>query len=328
MIRAERLTKQFGAFAAISDVSFAVERGEVVGFLGPNGAGKSTTMRILCGVFPPTSGHAVIAGYDVVTESLQARRVVGYFPERVSLYLDMTVREYLRYVADMKGLHARNQRTDIDRALSSCGVQHMAHRLIGTLSKGYRQRLGIAQAVLGQPRVLILDEPTAGLDPEQVAEMRRLIRNLRGESTVIISTHILPEVEATCDRVIILNQGRVLAVDTPHNLNYRLRHTSQIYLEVLAPAPAVVARLRQIPGILSVELSPAAPEGVTALTVATEKDRDLRAELAACIAAAQWGLQELRPVALSLEAIFLSLVTDREPTASASDHEVFRRLSA
>jgi len=328
MITAERLTKQFGTFTAISDVSFAVARGEVVGFLGSNGAGKSTTMRILCGVFPPTSGHAVIAGYDVVTQSLQARRVVGYFPERVSLYLDMTVREYMRYVADMKGLHARNQRTEIDRALDGCGVQPMAHRLIGTLSKGYRQRVGIAQALLGQPRVLILDEPTAGLDPEQVAETRRLIRNLRGESTVILSTHILPEVEATCDRVIILNQGRILAVDTPHNLNYRLRHTSQIYLEVVAPAPAVVARLRQVPGVVSVELSPTAPDGITAVTVATEKDRDVRTELAACIATANWGLQELRPVALSLEAIFLSLVTHRTPTEAPSGHEVSRRLSA
>jgi ABC-2 type transport system ATP-binding protein len=328
MISAEHLTKRFGTCTAISDVSFTVERGEIVGFLGPNGAGKSTTMRILCGVFPPTTGRAVIAGYDVVADSLRARRVIGYFPERVSLYLDMTVRGYLRYVADMKGVDAKQQTADIDRALSDCGVSHMGHRLIGTLSKGYRQRVGIAQALVGQPRVLILDEPTAGLDPEQVAEMRRLIRDRRGESTVILSTHILPEVEATCDRVIIINQGRILAVDTPHNLNHRLRHTSQIYLEVLGPPPAVVDCVRRIPGVVHVELAPATPDGATALTVATEKDRDLRPELAACITAAQWGLRELRPVALSLEAIFLSLVTDHQRAGSSRDHEVPRRLSA
>ena len=165
MITAENLTKRFGAFTAISDVSFEVSRGEIVGFLGPNGAGKSTTMRILGGVFPPTTGRALVAGYDVVADSLRARRIVGYFPERVSLYLDMTVREYLRYVAEMKGIDAKQRRIEIERASSNCGITHVAHRLIGTLSKGYRQRVGIAQALVGQPRVLILDEPTAGLDP-------------------------------------------------------------------------------------------------------------------------------------------------------------------
>ncbi len=327
MIRAEHLTKRFGTVTAISDISFTVERGEIVGFVGPNAAGKSTTMRILCGVFPPTSGRALIAGYDVVSDSLRARGVIGYFPERVSLYLDMTVREYLRYVAAMKGIEAKQQRSAVETALGSAGVTHVSHRLIGTLSKGYRQRVGIAQALLGQPRVLVLDEPTAGLDPEQVAEMRRLIRGLRGESTVILSTHILSEVEATCDRVIIINQGRMLAVDTRHNLNQRLRQTSQIYLEVRGPADQVMARVGAVPGVLHVEQSPGAPDGVVALTVGTAKDRDLRAELAACVAAAQWGLQELRPVALSLEAIFLSLVTTPEPR-TVVDHEVPRRLSA
>lgn len=328
MIHAEHLTKRFGGCAAISDVSFEVQRGEIVGFLGPNGAGKSTTMRILCGVFPPTSGRATIAGYDVVADSLRARSVVGYFPERISLYLDMSVREYLRYVAEMKGIDAKQRRADVDRALEGAGATQIAHRLIGTLSKGYRQRVGIAQALVGQPRVLILDEPTAGLDPEQVAEMRRLIRNLRGDSTVILSTHILSEVEATCDRVIIINQGHILAVDTPHNLNYRLRHTSQIYLEVRGPAQAVADRVQALPGVINVELCPSPPDGAVALTVATAKDRDLRAELAACITAAHWGLQELRPVALSLEAIFLSLVAEPVRSTSPVDNEVPGRLSA
>ncbi len=328
MIQATHLTKRFGSLAAITDVSFDVERGEIVGFLGPNGAGKSTTMRILCGVFPPTSGRAVVAGFDVVADSLRARSVVGYFPERVAMYLDMTVREYLRYVAEMKGITSARRRAAVDYAIGSCGVGHVKQRLIGTLSKGYRQRVGIAQALVGEPRVLILDEPTAGLDPEQVAEVRRLIRNLRGERTVILSTHILPEVEATCDRVIIINRGRILAVDTPQNLNQRLRRTSQIYLEVGAAADAVAARLRTVPGVLTVDPAPGAPDTVAAFVVTTEKDRDLRAALAATITAAQWPLLELRPVTLSLEDIFLSLVADGERPIAVTHDEVSGRLSA
>jgi ABC-2 type transport system ATP-binding protein len=328
MITASQLTKTFGSLTAISDVSFEVERGEIMGFLGPNGAGKSTTMRILGGVFPPTSGHAVVAGYDVVADSLRARSVVGYFPERVSLYLDMTVGEYLTYVAQMKGVAANRQRMEVERALGSCGIVPVAHRLVGTLSKGYRQRVGIAQALVGQPRVLILDEPTAGLDPEQVAEMRRLIRSLRGDSTVILSTHILSEVEATCDRVIIINKGRVLAVDTPQNLNQRLRQTSQIHLEVQAPPEVVTSRLRSVPGVLAVEVQGPPTNGAIALLVATEKHLDLRAAVAATIAAEQWGLLELRPVTLSLEDIFLSLVTEPPRNASQSGHEGTGHLSA
>jgi len=325
MIRAEHLTKQFGTFTAVSDVSFAVERGEIVGFLGPNGAGKSTTMRILCGVFPPSSGRALVAGYDVVADSVRARSVIGYFPERVSLYLDLTVREYLRYAAEMKGLTRAQQRTELDRVLAACALGRVARRMIGTLSKGYRQRVGIAQALLGQPRVLILDEPTAGLDPEQVAETRRLIRELRGESTVILSTHILPEVEATCDRVIIINQGRILAVDTPNNLNHRLRQTSQIHLEVAGPPAAVAACLAAVPGVLKIDAT-TTPDGAAALTVTTAKDRDLRTALAAAIAGGGWGLRELRPLALSLEAIFLSLVA--AGPADPTTHEVPGHLPA
>jgi ABC-2 type transport system ATP-binding protein len=317
MIEASHLTKLFGSLTAIDDVSFEVRPGEIVGFLGPNGAGKSTTMRILGGVFPPTSGRAVVAGYDVVNDSLRARRAVGYFPERVSLYLDMTVREYLTYVARIKGVSRPMQRQDVDHAVSACSIGEVTHRLVGTLSKGYRQRVGIAQTLIGRPRVLILDEPTAGLDPEQVAEMRRLVRGLRGDSTVILSTHILPEVEATCDRVIIINRGRVLAVDTPSNLNQRLRRTSEIHLEVQAPPNEVINRLRGLPGVLSVELQQPATDGRASLLVATRKDLDLRATLAGTVAAAQWGLLELRPVTLSLEDIFLSLVS--EPAGEALD---------
>jgi len=319
MIVAEQLTKRFGAFTAIEDVSFEVAAGEIVGFLGPNGAGKSTTMRILAGVFPPSQGHVRIAGHDVVSDSLRARAVVGYFPERVSLYLDMTVAHYLAYVGEMKGLARRGARRAAAEAMASCTLEPVAGRYIGTLSKGFRQRVGIAQALTGAPQVLILDEPTAGLDPEQVAEMRSLIRRLRHQCTVILSTHILPEVEATCDRVIIIHRGRVLALDTPANLNRRLRPTSQVYLEVRAPTADVLRALRAVPGVLAVE-NTAAADGTAVFTVSTERDRDLRERLAEAVAAHGWGLRELRPQTLTLEEIFLSLV-GADPVRTETSHE-------
>ncbi len=329
MIAAEHLTKRFGTFTAIEDVSFTVGRGEIVGFLGPNGAGKSTTMRILAGVYPPTHGHARVAGYDVVREALRARSVVGYFPERISLYLDMAVAHYLRYVGEMKGLDRHRARREAAQAMASCALEPVGSRFIGTLSKGYRQRVGIAQALVGSPRVLILDEPTAGLDPEQVAEMRALIRSLRGERTVILSTHILPEVEATCDRVIIIHRGQILAVDTPANLNRRVRQNSEVYLEVSGPEPDVLEVLRRVPGVSAVVRQPDHGDGSVAVRLTTERDRDLRETLAATIAQHGWGLRELRPVTLSLEEIFLTLVGQlKGPAISRAADEVSRHLPA
>jgi ABC-2 type transport system ATP-binding protein len=328
MIKAVNLTKRFGSFTAISDVSFEVARGEIVGFLGPNGAGKSTTMRILSGVFPPSEGQAIVAGYDVVEDPLRARGQVGYFPERVALYLDMTVSEYLSYVAQVKGIAGSEQAACISQALESCGVANVAHRLIGNLSKGYRQRVGIAQALLGWPPVLILDEPTAGLDPEQVAEIRKLIRSLRGRSSIILSTHILPEVEATCDRVIIINKGRILAVDTPVRLNQRIRRKSQIHIELVGPAAKAAEQVEKVTGVLSVSVSPASSDHSTILTVTAEKDRDVRAELASCVISNGWQLEELRPVTLSLEDIFLNLVADSDATGQTGSDEVSSRLQA
>ena len=311
MISAERLTKRFGTFTAIENVSFEVAAGEVVGFLGPNGAGKSTTMRILAGVFPPSSGQVRVAGHDVVRQPLAARAAVGYSPERVSLYADMSVRHYLTYVGEMKSLARRAARRDADAAMASCSLEPVARRLIGTLSKGFRQRVGIAQALVGAPRVLILDEPTAGLDPEQVADMRTLVRDLRRERTVILSTHILSEVEATCDRVIIIHRGRVVALDTPANLNRRLRQRGQIVLDVRGPRAAVLAALRAEPGVLAVEGAAAddAEDAVVAL-VTTAPERDLREAIAAAVARHGWGLRELRPHTLTLEEIFLTLTAD------------------
>src|SRR5262245_61462942 len=326
MIEAEQLTKRFGAFTAIEDVSFEVAAGEIVGFLGPNGAGKSTTRRILAAVFPPSHGHVRIAGYDVVTESLRARSVVGYFPERVSVYLDMSVAHYLTYVGEMKGLSRAAARLQAYEAMASCSLEDVAQRLIGTLSKGFRQRVGIAQALTASPRVLILDEPTAGLDPEQVADVRALIRSLRHQRTVILSTHILSEVEATCDRVIIIHRGRVLALDTPANLNRRLRPTSQVHLEVRGPAAEVAKVLRAVPGVLAVDAG-RATDGTLAFTVSTERDRDLREALAGAVTGRGWGLRELRPQTLTLEEIFLSLV-GTDPSPVETSYETPRDLSA
>lgn len=312
MIEAEGLTKRFGAFTAIEDVSFVVAPGEIVGFLGPNGAGKSTTMRILTGVFPPTSGRAAVAGFDVTHASIEAKRRIGYFPERVALYVDMTVREYLSYVARIKRVDPQQA---ITGPLADCNLEPVAHRLIGTLSKGFRQRVGIAQALVGDPTVLILDEPTAGLDPEQVAEMRDLINRLRGVRTVILSTHILPEVEATCDRVIILNRGRVVAVDTPENLNRRLRPLSQIHVEVRGDGERAAAALRGLEGVRAVVAGHGRDAAVASLRVDTDKDRDLRGVIASTLTYAGFELIELSPVTLSLEDIFLNLVT--EPATGA-----------
>ncbi len=326
MITAEQLTKRFGSFTAIEDVSFEVGRGEIVGFLGPNGAGKSTTMRILAGVFPPTRGHATIAGYDVVRESLRARAAVGYFPERVSLYLDMTVLHYLTYVGELKGLRKAAAAKAAVEAMESCALRPVARRLIGTLSKGFRQRVGIAQSLVGSPPILILDEPTAGLDPEQVADMRALIRDLKSDRTVILSTHVLSEVEVTCDRVIIIHRGRILAVDTPSNLNQRLRQNAQVYLEVAGPAEDVLPLLRSVPGVLGVETD-GCGSGALALTLTAAKDRDVREAVAAAVACHGWGLRELRPVTLTLEEIFLTLVAN-DTDAEETPDETTRNLPA
>jgi ABC-2 type transport system ATP-binding protein len=319
MIVAERLSKRFGPFTAVRDVSFAVAAGEIVGLLGPNGAGKTTTMRIVAGVFPPTSGSVHVAGHDVVADPLRARAAVGYFPERVSVYLDMTVARYLAYVAAMKGRRRPAARVDAHAAIAACGLDTVSDRVIGTLSKGFRQRVGIAQALTGAPRVLILDEPTAGLDPEQVAEMRALIRGLGADRTVILSSHILSEVEAICDRVIILHRGRMLALDTPVNLSRRLRASTQVHVQIRGPAMDIASALRAVPAVTAVEVT-GAEGGVVALLVSSAPDADVREALAATVARRGWGLCELRPRTLTLEEIFLSFVgADTAPLESADE---------
>ncbi len=316
MIEVQHLTKRYGPFTAVDDVSFRVERGEILGFLGPNGAGKTTTMRVLTGAMPPTEGRAIVAGFDVIDQPLEAKRRTGYLPETPPLYPDMSVRDYLDFVAKIKGVPRTDRRARVTAVMERTRVSDMANRLCGKLSKGYRQRVGLAQALLHNPDVLILDEPTAGLDPKQIIETRQLIKELAGDHTVVLSTHILPEVSQTCQRVVIINKGRVVAVDTPENLTSRLRGSEAMYVQVEANASDVKAALERVPGVMRVSLTDTRGS-ITGFEVAGEAGRDVRRELAQAIVASGWGLLELRPMRMSLEEIFLSLTTEDAAAVAA-----------
>ena len=314
MITVKNLTKYYGPRAAIRDLNFEVAKGEILGFLGPNGAGKTTTMRILTGYMPPTSGTATVAGYNVFTHSIEARRHVGYLPESVPLYTEMEVADYLRFMAKIRGVPGRNQGARVDYVMQALNLTHVRDRIIGKLSKGYRQRVGIAQALVADPDVLILDEPTIGLDPKQIIETRNLIRGLAGDHTVILSTHILPEVSATCQRVLIINDGEIAAEDTPENLTRRLRGAETLQVEVRGPREAVVGQLRALPHVMDVTVAGGA-DGTNTYTVACALGHDLREQLAATVVGQGWGLLELRPVRLSLEEIFLEIITEQNESA-------------
>jgi ABC-2 type transport system ATP-binding protein len=263
---------------------------------------------------PPTSGTARVGGYDIRTQALDVRRRIGYLPEHVPLYTDLTVTQYLNFVAEAKGLSRLTRRQRVGEAIERCLLQDARGRIIGKLSKGYRQRVGLAQALLGDPPILILDEPTIGLDPKQIIEIRSLIRDMQGERTVILSTHILPEVSMVCQRVIIINEGRIVAVDTPETLTRRLQRSTQVLLQIDGPPDQVTVRLREAPGVLQVVMK----DGAGALRrylVETDKDRDLRQELARVVCSSGWGLLELRPVDMSLEDVFIRLVTEETVTS-------------
>ena len=252
MIEVHNLTKYYGEIRGIEGVSFLIEKGEIVGFLGPNGSGKTTTMRILTCFFPPTSGRAKVAGYDVTAHSREVRRRIGYMPETVPLYPDMKVKTYLTFVAEAKRMDARLRKKKMGMIMEQCGIAHVAHRLVGNLSKGFRQRVGLAQALINDPEVLILDEPTIGLDPKQVVEIRDLVKDLAGERTIILSSHVLPEVSMTCERVIIIHEGRVVAVDTPDNLMARLQKTVKTEIHIKGAKQEIGDRLKTIPGVIAV----------------------------------------------------------------------------
>ena len=315
MIEVQHLTKRYGRVTAVDDVSFRVERGEILGFLGPNGAGKTTTMRILTGYMPATEGKAIVAGFDVFDQPIEAKRRTGYLPETPPLYPDMTVLEYLGFVAKIKGVPSGERTTRIKQVMERTRIADMANRQCAKLSKGYRQRVGLAQAILHNPDVLILDEPTAGLDPKQIIETRELIKELAGDHTIILSTHILPEVSQTCQRVVIINKGRVVAVDTPDNLTARLRGSETLYVQVDADAASV---LTHVPGVTRVVESERL-NGLVGYEVDSETGRDVRRDLARAVVTSGFGLLELRPMRVSLEDVFLSLTTDETSTPPRED---------
>jgi ABC-2 type transport system ATP-binding protein len=321
VIEVQHLTKRYGRVTAVDDVTFRVERGEILGFLGPNGAGKTTTMRILTGYMPATDGKAIVAGFDVFEQPVEAKRRTGYLPETPPLYPDMTVREYLDFVARIKGVPSAERTRRVQTVMERTRIDDMARRQCGKLSKGYKQRVGLAQALIHNPDVLILDEPTAGLDPKQIIETRELIKELAGDHTIVLSTHILPEVAQTCQRVVIINKGHVVAVDTPDNLTARLRGSETMYVQVDSSGTDASAALRRVAGVTRV-VEADRRDGSAGYEIESERGRDVRRELARAIVSSGWGLLELRPMRMSLEEIFLSLTTEEQPAPAAVEETV------
>ena len=310
MIEVQDLTHYYGPYAAIEDVSFDVQRGEVLGFLGPNGAGKTTTMRILTGFMPPTRGQVTLDGNDIVEQSLEVRKRVGYLPETVPLYTDMTVSSYLKYMGTLRKMPSRNIKRRTGEVIDVCRLGDYRNTLIGKLSKGFRQRVGIAQAILHEPEVLVLDEPTIGIDPIQVVETRRLIQELGQAQTVVLSSHILPEVSMICDRVLIIHEGRIVAEDTPSNLAERLQGTEHLEVEVGGPVPQVLSALRRVQGVTSV--SHRSFQGRELYSVQAKQGEDLRDEVSRAVISNEWSLLSMQSVGMSLEEIFLRLTTHEE----------------
>ena len=314
MIKVEGVTKRYGATTAVRNISFEVERGEIVGFLGPNGAGKTTTMRVLTGFLPPTEGKASVAGHDVLEEPLEVKKRIGYLPESPPLYTEMETVDYLDFVARIKGIPSAEVAAKVDAAIERTALGNVRRKVIGKLSKGYKQRVGLAQALIHNPDVLVLDEPTNGLDPKQIIEVRELIRQLAGEHTIILSTHILSEVASTCGRIIIINEGRIEASDTPENLTARLQGGESTQLEIDGPAEEIEAKLKEFQGSGLVTRLPDSG-GHTVWNVDAPRSDNARAQLARLVVESGWGLYALKPIGLSLEDIFLKITTEHPAVA-------------
>lgn len=306
MIDVQHLSKSFGETRAVDDISFRVNSGEVLGFLGPNGAGKTTTMRILTCFMPPSSGTATIAGSDIFRNSLEVRRSVGYLPENVPLYDEMRVSEFLDFRARLKGVTGKRRRKRLQDVMEKCWITDVRRRIIGQLSKGYRQRVGLAEALIHDPKILILDEPTIGLDPNQIRKVRSLIKELGGDYTILLSTHILPEVEAVCGRVIIIDDGRIVAMDTPENLTHRVKGLARLTLEVRGPGDDIRNTLEGLPGVIRVNRS---GNGISTFSLEMERGKDLREEIFKTIVANNWILREMKSEAITLEEIFVHITT-------------------
>jgi ABC-2 type transport system ATP-binding protein len=317
MITATGLTKKYASTTAVDNISFEVQKGQIVGFLGPNGAGKTTTMRMLTCFLPPTSGTAVVAGFDVLLHPMEVKKHIGYLPESPPLYMEMRTGEYLNFVGKLKGLSGNELKSRIDYVCDRCAIADVRKKLLGKLSKGYRQRVGLAQAIIHNPDVLILDEPTSGLDPKQINETRDLIKGLAGDHTIILSTHILPEVEQICEQVLIINNGKLVAKDSVHNLQNRARGIQSIFVEVASRngdvnSSAVVERIERIPGVSRVLLKDTR-NNLVICEVESKKDSLVRGDVARAIVESGWDLNELRPAAMSLEEIFLQLTGSESP---------------
>lgn len=312
MITVQHVSKHYGRHTALKDVTFDVKKGEILAFLGPNGAGKTTTMRILTCFSPQNEGKAKVAGFDCLDQPMEVKRQIGYLPEVPPLYPELTVDEYLTFVGRLKRLTPRHIASRKSSVIDQVGLGSVHHRVIGHLSRGYRQRVGLAQALIHDPPVLILDEPTVGLDPKQIIEIRGLIKSLASSHTIILSTHILPEAMATCDRVVIIHQGRIVAEDSPDRLSSRLRQSDKMSLTVKQPLPDWLERLRTLPGVLAV-LPAAAPN---TCTIEYRVGQDLRETLSQFVVSQGYGLLELKPLSLSLEEVFLQLTDQGEDTAA------------
>jgi ABC-2 type transport system ATP-binding protein len=309
MIDVENFSKSYAGFRAVQNISFNVSKGEIVGFLGPNGAGKSTTMKVLAGYLPPTDGRISIAGLDVVTDSIEVRKRIGYMPENVPLYTDMRVIEFLRFRAELKRVPRRKIRERVEYVIDRCTLGDVRNKIIGTLSKGYRQRVGLADAMVNDPDLLILDEPTIGLDPNQIRSVRDLIRDLGKDHTILLSTHILSEVELTCNRVLVINRGKIEASDTPANLTKLVRGGGSVLLEVKAPSAQVISRLEALPEIDDVEVTPG-ENGWIVAKVFGKTGTDIREPIYGVVKRNDWPLRELARVKATLEEAFVELTQE------------------
>jgi ABC-2 type transport system ATP-binding protein len=317
MISVKELTKRYARTTAVDQISFDVAKGQIVGFLGPNGAGKTTTMRILTCFLPPSAGTAKVAGFDVLDQPLEVKKRIGYLPETPPIYPEMETADYLKFVGQLKGLKGADLHKRVDYVCDRCAISDVKTKLLGKLSKGYRQRVGLAQAIIHNPDVLVLDEPTAGLDPKQINETRDLIKGLAGDHTIILSTHILPEVEQTCEQVIIINKGKLIATDSVRNLQARARGAESVLVEVAGrdgtlDLSIVEHKLQQVSGVSTVVCKEQV-DGRALLEVESEKGRMVRGDLARAVVEAGWDLNELRPAAMSLEEIFLQLTGSEAP---------------
>lgn len=309
MIEIRNLVKYYGDICAVNDVTFTVNKGEILGFLGPNGAGKTTTMNILTGFLSATSGTVTINGHDILEEPQAAKKCIGYLPENPPLYLDMTVIEFLRFVSDLKGVAKENQIKQLAEIMKLVRIADVSNRLIKNLSKGYRQRVGIAQAMVGNPEVLVLDEPTVGLDPKQIIEIRNLIKELGKRHTIILSSHILPEVQAVCERVVIINKGAIAAIDTPEGLSHKMAKTSKVQLTAEGPHRDVIQKLRLIPGVRNAEVMLEKEDGITIFEIENEPELDVRKQIFFEMARNSWPIIEMKSMDPTLEDIFLQVTS-------------------